>query len=119
MIQETIGITGTLLQRPPPSAAQKVENGRKDRGKKEELRAAKPASTEKVPAEELLDKIKELTEDGLYSIRFETDAKSDSLIVKVVDSETNELIRQVPSEELLTLHKRMIEFRGNFIDTIT
>jgi flagellar protein FlaG len=119
MIQETIGITGTILQRPPLSAAEKLENGRKDRGKKEGIQAAKSSQEDNTPTEELLDKIKALTEDGMYSVRFETDKKSNSLVVKVVDSKSGDVIRQVPSEELLNLHERLTEFQGNFINTIT
>jgi flagellar protein FlaG len=119
MIQETIGITGTVLQRPPLSAAEKVENGRKDREQQEEVQAGKPTQEEEVPAEELLNKIKGLTEDDQYSLRFETDQKSDSLVVKVVDSKSGDIIRQVPSEELLNLRERLTEFQGNFINTIT
>ena len=75
------------------------------------------AAKNEVPAEEMLDKIKALTEDGVYSIRFESDAKTESLIVKIVDSETDEVIRQVPAEELLGLKMRLSEYQGNFIDT--
>ena len=117
MIQETIGITGTILQKPPPSAAEKVENGRKDQKQGEDTLTTK--QEDKVSAEELLSKIKDLTEEGLYGVRFEKDEKSNSLVVKVVDSKTGKLIRQVPSEELLNLHERLTEFDGNFIDTVT
>ena len=116
MIQETIGITGTALQK-PFSAAERLDSKRKDRDKEKETLAAKKEET--VPAEELLNKIKELTEDGMYSVRFEQDEKFGSLVVKVVDSKTNEVIRQVPSEELLGLRERLTEFQGNLIDTIT
>jgi len=116
MIQETIGITGTALQR-PFSAAEQVDSKRKERGKDEQPLMAK--KEDKVAAEELLNKIKQLTEDGMYSVRFENDEKSHSLVVKVVDSKTNEVIRQVPSEELLGLRERLTEFQGNLIDTIT
>ena len=116
MIQETIGITGTALQK-PFSAAERVDSKRRDREKEGEPSLAK--KEEKVAAEELLNKIKALTEDGMYSVRFEQDEKFNALVVKVVDSKTNEVIRQVPSEELLGLRERLAEFQGNLIDTIT
>ena len=120
MIEETLGVTGTILQKPPPTAAEKVESGRKDRDKKEEVQAAaKPTQKDTAPAEELLDKIKELTENGQYSIRFENDQKYDSFVVEVVNRKTNEVIRQVPSEDILGLQKHLAEFQGNFVDTIT
>ncbi len=73
----------------------------------------------KVQSEELLQQIKSLTEDGLYSVRFENDSDANALVVKVVDSETDEVIRQIPPEELLTLTQRLTDLRGNLVDTET
>ena len=119
MIQETIGITGTLLQRPPLGAAEKLDNGRKDRKKQEAVEATKAGQEDNAPSEELLDKTKALAEDGMYSVRFETDQKYKSWVTKVVDGKTGDLIRQVPTEELLNLQQRLTEFRGHFVNTIT
>ncbi|MDR3088272.1 MAG: flagellar protein FlaG [Desulfobulbaceae bacterium] len=118
MIQETIGITGTDLQK-PVRAAEKIEGGRKEREKEKRADSVAAQRQDKIPAEELLNKIKELTEDGLYSVRFDNDEESQALVVKVVDRKTDEVIRQVPSEELLGLRQRLDEFQGNIIDTIT
>lgn len=70
-----------------------------------------------VQPEELLSQIKSLTEGGLYSVRFENDQEASALIVKVVDSDTDEVIRQIPAEELLNLNQRLSELRGNIVDT--
>jgi len=73
----------------------------------------------KLPSEELISQIKSITEDGLYSVRFERDSGSDALIVKIVDSETKEVIRQIPPEELLNLSKQLHEMNGNFVNTVS
>jgi flagellar protein FlaG len=70
-----------------------------------------------VQPEELINQIKSLTDDGLYSVRFESN-ESDQLIVKVVDRETNEVIRQIPPEELLELTKHLNEISGSLVDTV-
>jgi len=70
-----------------------------------------------VQPEELLQQIKSLTEDGLYSVRFENDNDANAMVVKVVDRETDEVIRQIPPEELLDLTKRLNDLRGNLVDT--
>lgn len=70
-----------------------------------------------VQAEELLSQIKALTENGLYSVRFENDDRTKALVVKVVDSDTQEVIRQVPAEEVLGLKAALADLQGNFIDT--
>ena len=70
----------------------------------------------KVQPEELLQQIKSLTEDGVYSVRFENDNEAGEFVVKVVDRETDEVIRQIPPEELLSLTKRLNDLRGNLVD---
>jgi len=71
----------------------------------------------KMQPEELLNQIKSITQDGLYSVRFERDSGSNQLIVKIVDSDTNETIRQIPPEELINLSKHLKELSGNLINT--
>lgn len=71
----------------------------------------------KVQPEELLSQIKGLTEDGAYSVRFENDDNANQLVVKIVDTNTDEVIRQVPAEEVLTLSARLEELRGNIVNT--
>jgi len=73
----------------------------------------------KVAPEELLQQIKGLTEEGLYSVHFERDERVDQLVVKIVDRETEETIRQVPAEELLELNAMLKDMRGNIVDTET
>ncbi len=67
--------------------------------------------------EELLKQIKSITQDGLYSVQFENDEASNNLVVKVIDRDTNEVIRQIPPEELLELTKTLNELSGNLVQT--
>jgi len=71
-----------------------------------------------IQPEELLQEIKALTENGTYSVRFEND-ETNTLVVKVVDRETSEVIRQIPPEELMELTKRLQELEGNIVDTVS
>ena len=71
---------------------------------------------QQVQPEELLQQINALTEDGVYSVRFENDKPSGSMVVKVVDRDTDEVIRQIPPEELINLTKRMNDLRGNIVN---
>ncbi len=72
-----------------------------------------------VQPEELLNQIKAITEDGLFGVRFEQDMDSNELIVKIVDRKTDEVIRQIPPEELLNLTKHLNELTGNIVDTVS
>ena len=95
-------------------ASDQVNDSRK---KAVDLVQSEQVEKKQVQPEELLQQIKSLTEDGLYSVRFENDERSDGLIVKIVNRENGEVIRQVPSEELLDLTEALADLRGNLVDT--
>jgi len=95
-------------------ASDQVNDSRK---KAVDLVQSEQVETKQVQPEELLQQIKALTEDGLYSVRFENDERSNGLIVKIVNREDGEVIRQVPSEELLELTAALADLRGNIVDT--
>lgn len=80
----------------------------------EELGSAE--SAKKVQPEELINQIKAITENGAYSVQFQTNDNKD-LVIKVVDRESNEVIRQIPPEELQELSKQLTELKGNLVNT--
>ncbi|MBM9603009.1 flagellar protein FlaG [Desulfopila inferna] len=83
---------------------------------KEQPQSDQPEKKQIQP-EELLSQIKALTEDGLYSVRFENDSEAGEMVVKVVDRDTDEVIRQIPPEELRELAEQLKGLRGNLVDT--
>ena len=87
------------------------------RKQKAEAAVGDSSKQQQIQPEELLDQINALTEDGIYSVRFENDAPSGNMVVKVVDRETDEVIRQIPPEELMDLTKRLNDLRGNLVST--
>nr|WP_320113730.1 flagellar protein FlaG [uncultured Desulfuromonas sp.] len=105
-----------VVQQSTPKSGEVVELNRKAK-ESESFVADASAMEEKVQPEELLDQIKALTEDGLYSVRFENDDEAKQLVVKIVDTDTDEVIRQVPAEEVLSLSVRLEELRGNIVNT--
>ena len=107
---------GTAVASPPRmnEPARQVERGREER---EEVQ--NNSQKRNTQPEELLKQIQTITEDGLYSVRFERDSGSNTLVVKIVDSETDEVIRQIPQEELLELSKHLEELNGNLVDTVS
>lgn len=50
------------------------------------------------------------------SLQFSVDEQSGDTIIKVIDSETDELIRQIPAEELLVLGSSLEEYRGMLLE---
>ncbi|MBI1911699.1 MAG: flagellar protein FlaG [Deltaproteobacteria bacterium] len=52
-------------------------------------------------------------------LRFEVDKDTKDLVIKIIDPETKEIIRQIPSEELLAIRSRMKELIGVLYDAET
>lgn len=50
-------------------------------------------------------------------LRFDVDPDTQRLVVSLVDSETGDVIRAVPSEAVLQISKMITQFQGNGINT--
>jgi flagellar protein FlaG len=112
---DTISSTGGFAQQ-SLKPTEWIDSGRKN---KESLGSEPqaPEKTAKIQPEELIDQIKAITQDGLYSVRFEMDNTSSDLVVKIFDNETQKVIRQIPAEELLNFKATFAELVGNLVDT--
>jgi flagellar protein FlaG len=111
-----IGVISTS-QAEQSSAGRTLESLGDSRKRQENFPSSAQVEKKQVQPEEMLQQIKALTEDGLYSVRFENDSDLGDLVVKVVDQKTHEVIRQIPPEELLNLTQRLEDLRGNIVDT--
>jgi flagellar protein FlaG len=67
-----------------------------------------------------LDAVKEAVKTGntmlqsiSRSLNFEIDDATKQVVVKIVDSKTGELVRQIPTVEMLDFMRRMKELEGN------
>lgn len=79
-------------QVPPTDRVPEVKVAEKAAMKTEDLRA-------------VVDKLNELMADGKRSLNFRVDTASDGVVVQVMDSQTQELVRQIPTEEALKLRE--------------
>ncbi len=95
----------------------KIDNAREKNQSAPEDLAVASSENKDVPSEELLSVIKGLTENGMYSVRFENN-DNEELIVKVIDRDTDEVIREIPPEELQNLTKNLQKLQGNLVDTV-
>jgi flagellar protein FlaG len=71
----------------------------------------------RIQSEEILDKIKDLTENGMYSIRFELNKEADKLIINLINKESGEIFRQIPSDELINASIKLRDYRGMIIES--
>jgi flagellar protein FlaG len=113
---EAISSSGNAAQsRSMVSDRISTERKEKDKEKVADTPQASPVEKQVQP-EELLNQIKAVTEDSTYSVRFERNDNAE-LIVKIFDSSTEELVRQLPSEEILQLRETLEDLRGNILNT--
>lgn len=96
----------------PPTGSEVIDQERRGPPQSGTVQAEK-----KVAPDELLKKIKSLTDNGAYSVRFEMDKEIDQLVIRLVDSVSGEMIRQIPSEEMLDVLKSLRDFRGLLVNT--
>ncbi len=103
-----------------PQQLRQQQNSQGDSGRRQGTVSGSSGTDEnKVSPEEILDKIKELSEDGLYSVRFEKNDDVDQLVVKLVDRQTDEVIRQIPPESILGVKANLQEYSGNIVNQVS
>jgi len=66
---------------------------------------------------ETLDEMNGFLQDMKRNLSFSLDEQSGQSVIIVKDSETEEVIRQIPSEELVVLRKKMDDLTGLLFDT--
>jgi flagellar protein FlaG len=77
-------------------------------------------TAEKAPAPqrelaELVGELKELVQAISRKLEFSVDEESGRTVIKVLDSETGEVIRQIPPEEVLTLVDRFKDHQAGLL----
>ena len=76
---------------------------------------AENTEAQPLSVEELTDAVSRIN-DHMQVVRrnleFNLDEESGKTIVKVIDAETEEVVRQIPSEEIVELAKHLKEIRG-------
>lgn len=82
----------------------------------EEQRKKALVSAENIDAVRYFKEILRFTEFFNKKLQFNLDETAKQVIVKVVDSETDKVIKEIPPAELRRLHRKMKEAIGLLID---
>ncbi|MDX7771599.1 flagellar protein FlaG [Aeromonas caviae] len=88
------------------------------------IRTAEPrldkADIEK-QAQELQERLDNLSKMKGWTINFNLIPEFDQPVIKVIDAETKQVIRQIPSEEMLVISKRLqsMEQSGNTVSSLS
>ncbi|WP_051206386.1 flagellar protein FlaG [Oceanospirillum maris] len=84
------------------------------------IKAAMPAkeySDEEL--QEAIEKVNQYADMQKVSLRLQVEKELQQVIVTVVDQSTDEVIRQIPSEQAITMAKRLDEVMREFLDEQT
>lgn len=88
---------------------------------KQEDRAASSASAlTQSDSDNLQEKVAQLNDymqNLNRQLQFKVDDRSGSTVVTVIDAETEEVVRQIPSKEVLEIRGTIAEYRGMLIET--
>lgn len=89
------------------------------RSPKNESDADLGASSQSLTREEIqavVDNVENFLKDLNTNLSLEIHEKTGRVVVKVVERNTKEVIREIPSEDMLRLQEKLQEFRGVLFD---
>ncbi len=101
----------TAQTSPTASVGRPEADNRARTGSTQASRPAKEAEKDE-PLEEMVSDLNKLARDLHRELQFSVDDDSGETVIKVVDRETKEVLRQIPSEEIVQLRKRLEEAAG-------
>ncbi len=121
-VTETEANTSAQNQSSPQAAgnpAQPPQTGSQERAAEKEADpiAEKVASMSATELKEVLDEINSALYSYNRALRFELHDKTEDLIVRVLNTKTDEVIRQYPSEEVLSRRAKLMQGETNFFST--
>ena len=93
-----------------------------ERVQAERVLPAAKATSQNVSQKELaqsIEQIQVMMDLRNRSVEFTTDESSGARVVKVIDSNSGDVIRQMPAEELLSFMRNLTRMLGTFIDKST
>ena len=93
-----------VVERPADSqpAAKPAENANADTA----------SSITRQDVEEMVDALKDLTESLQTKLNFSVDEGTNDIVVKVIDRDTDTVIKQIPPESMLELQEKMQDLTG-------
>lgn len=77
--------------------------------------ASTPSQTQKPSSEQIqqaVENLKRITQPIAQNLQFSVNQGTGETVIRVVDSSTNEVIRQIPSEEVLSLARELDKLSG-------
>jgi flagellar protein FlaG len=76
------------------------------------LPEARPVRLTAAQVEQMVQEVRQVVAPVAQNLRFSIDEGSGRTVVKVVDAQTEEVLRQIPSEEWLSISKALDKLQG-------
>ncbi|MCC7136249.1 MAG: flagellar protein FlaG [Nitrosomonas sp.] len=115
IINPAIGASDFLPQVTPPQGVNRVANRETADVPAASQKAAPVAQAGKSSPEQVEDAVKQIeqfTQSVAQNLKFSIDEDTGKTVVKIMDSQTNELIRQIPSEEAINIARTLGKIEG-------
>lgn len=75
------------------------------------------ANSQKMPLDKALDEINKQMKAWSTQLQFEIDPNVHQVVVSVIDAESGDVLRTIPSEAVLKIAKMIVNMQGNGIKT--
>ncbi len=74
-----------------------------------------PVVVDKADLETAVKKLNDLVAPALQTVQFSLDTQSERMVVRVVDTASKQVLRQIPNEEVLAMSKTLDKLQGLMI----
>ena len=92
-----------------PGSVEKT--GTAPQGEQESKSATRAVTESQVEIEKQVQNLQEFGQLQGWTVNFSVEQELDHVVIRAMDSDTKSIIRQIPSEELLAIHKRIQALR--------
>ncbi|WP_320040057.1 flagellar protein FlaG [uncultured Desulfobacter sp.] len=112
----------TTQERTPLMSVDKLQNAQRNvenaEPKENKESTNKTSETQMTTEEvkEVVESFQEMSETIQTKLSFSVDEENNEIVVKIFDKESEELIRQFPSDEMLSLQDKMSDLAGFLFD---
>lgn len=96
---------------PPVDVSQQASNPTMKRSE-EEVEGSGTNLVSKKEVQDVVEDVQQYLQQHNIRLSFKVDDKTGDLVVRVLDKETGEVIRQIPPEEMLKLREKLEELTG-------
>ena len=101
-----------VAQTSPPAPVAREANTDRPQNAPAAVRQSEKTEETGEPLKEVVSELNNLVRDLHRELQFSIDDKSGETVIKVVDSKTDEVVRQIPSEEVVRLRQRLEDVAG-------